>query len=177
MTRKVIVTAVCIIAAGAAVFSYCLRSALQAAGAGEEQKTVYAYVTAIEGNEITYFEVDEAMALSAGQEKEEDDPAGDTQEDMQKENQEEGAKDRNDNFADDRQQERQPPESGEPLGEGKKPAEGDMVTILIPVGVTVYTATDTKTTFSRLAQGDLLKLVFETGADGNEVIVEIYMMQ
>ncbi len=53
---------------------------------------------------------------------------------------------------------------------------GTITTTLIPVGVTVHTTSDTTTTFSRLAEGDLLELLLETDADGNEVIVEIWMV-
>ena len=52
-----------------------------------------------------------------------------------------------------------------------------IVTSMIPVGTTVHTASDTVTTFSRLTSGDLLKLLLETDADGNEVIIEIWMLQ
>ena len=51
------------------------------------------------------------------------------------------------------------------------------VTTMIPVGVTVHTTSDTTTTFSRLASGDLLKILVETDTDGNEVIEEIWMLQ
>lgn len=54
---------------------------------------------------------------------------------------------------------------------------GETVTTMIPVGVTVHTTSDTTTTFSRLASGDLLKILVETDSDGNEVIEEIWMLQ
>ena len=53
---------------------------------------------------------------------------------------------------------------------------GETVTTLIPVGVTVHTASDTETTFSRLAAGDLLKILVETDISGNDVIEEIWML-
>ena len=51
-----------------------------------------------------------------------------------------------------------------------------VVTVQIPVGVTVYTAADVETTFSRLAKGDLIKILVET-EDDTDVILEIWMMQ
>ena len=54
---------------------------------------------------------------------------------------------------------------------------GKTVTTMIPVGVTVHTTSDTTTTFSRLASGDLLKILVETDSDGNEIIEEIWMLQ
>lgn len=51
------------------------------------------------------------------------------------------------------------------------------VTVQVPVGVTVHTASDTTTTFSRIASGDVLKILFETDDEGNEEIVEIWMVQ
>lgn len=41
----------------------------------------------------------------------------------------------------------------------------------------VHTAADTETTFSRIATGDVLKLLLETDDDGNEVILEIWMIE
>ena len=51
------------------------------------------------------------------------------------------------------------------------------VTTYIPVGVPVYTVTDVKTTFSRLASGDLVKILVETNDAGEEVIEQIWMLQ
>ena len=52
---------------------------------------------------------------------------------------------------------------------------GESVTTLIPVSTVVHTTAGTETTFQRLAAGDLLKLLIETGEDGEEVIIEIWM--
>jgi hypothetical protein len=60
---------------------------------------------------------------------------------------------------------------------GMSDMTGETVTTLIPVGVTVHTASDTETTFSRLAAGDLLKILVETDISGNDVIEEIWMLQ
>lgn len=54
---------------------------------------------------------------------------------------------------------------------------GSIVSTQIPVGVTVHTAADTETTFSRIATGDILKLLVETDEEGNEVIIEIWMIE
>ena len=51
------------------------------------------------------------------------------------------------------------------------------VTAYIPVGVTVHTAADVSTTFSRLAGGDLIKMLVETNQDGKDIIEEIWMLQ
>lgn len=51
------------------------------------------------------------------------------------------------------------------------------VTTYIPVGVTVHTATDVSTTFSRLASGDLVKILVETNEAEEDVILEIWMLQ
>ncbi len=50
------------------------------------------------------------------------------------------------------------------------------VTVYIPVGVTVHTAADIATTFSRLASGDLIKMLVETNESGKDVIEEIWML-
>ena len=60
---------------------------------------------------------------------------------------------------------------------GMSDMTGETVTTMIHVGVTVHTTSDTTTTFSRLAAGDLLKILVETDTDGNEVIEEIWMLQ
>ena len=50
-------------------------------------------------------------------------------------------------------------------------------TILIPVGTDVITKLGNTTTFSRLANGDLIKMILETGADGTENIMKVYMVE
>ncbi len=51
------------------------------------------------------------------------------------------------------------------------------VTVYIPVGITVHTAADVATTFSRLASGDLIKMLVETSEEGKDIIEEIWMLQ
>ena len=66
-----------------------------------------------------------------------------------------------------------------PLGAsgGWSVMRGETVTSLLLVGVTVHTTSETTITFSRLASGDLLKILVETDSDGNEIIEEIWMLQ
>ncbi len=194
----------------------------------DNQRIAYAYVTDIEGNEITYVEVEESVVTAALEtddtEKTEevdsteatfgDAPSGDAPSDG-------GTPPSGGNApsGDAPSDGGTPPSGGDapsgdapsgempsgdapsgdaPSGEmpsgdassGEMPGGGssdensmnfgtstETVTATIPVGVTVHTAADTETTFSRLASGDLLKILLETDADGNEVIVEIWMLQ
>lgn len=121
---------------------------------GDHQKYVYAYVSSIEGNEVTYMEVDESVAKAAEERAKEKAKA------------EDGA---GSDSTEQSGQMQMPPDMSDMTGE--------TVTTMIPVGVTVHTTSDTTTTFSRLASGDLLKILVETDSDGNEVIEEIWMLQ
>lgn len=128
----------------------------------ENERYAYAVVTSIEGNEITYMEVEESQVISTKEETED-------------------------------KEESEIPSRGEMPSGGEMPSEGEMpsgdskmdvsniegtaVNVQIPVGVTVHTAADTETTFSRIAAGDVLKLLLETDEDGNEVITEIWMIE
>ena len=65
---------------------------------------------------------------------------------------------------------------------GELPSVGNMMsgetkTTYIPVGVTVHTTEDKETTFLRLASGDVIKILMETNAAGEEVIEEIWMLE
>lgn len=160
----------------------------------DNQRYAYAVVTAIEGNEITYMEVDESQVIST---EEDEDAAADSTESKDAEKQEQTDSDSNSDGAEsgDKPSGEAPtgePPSGDapsggdaPLGEkpsdsGEKDASnmtGGVVTTQIPVGVTVHTAAGTETTFSRIATGDVLKLLLETDDDGNEVILEIWMIE
>lgn len=53
---------------------------------------------------------------------------------------------------------------------------GEAVTTLIPVGTTVTTQLGATTTFSRLAAGDMVKLLMEKDEKGNDVIVGIWIV-
>ena len=67
--------------------------------------------------------------------------------------------------------------SGKSGGFGKNAmGSGETVTALIPVGITVHTSSDVKTTFNRLVAGDMIKILMETNDAGEEVMVEIWML-
>lgn len=161
----------------------------------DNQRIAYAYVTDIEGNKITYVEVDESVVTAALEtddtEKTED--ADSTEASFGGE-----APSMGDAPSGEAPSMGEAPSGDTPSGEapsgdapsGEMPgADGsdensmnfgtstETITATIPVGVTVHTAADTETTFSRLASGDLLKILLETDTDGNEVIVEIWMLQ
>ena len=215
---------------------------------GDHQKYVYAYVSSIEGNEVTYMEVDESVAKAAeerAKEKAKDGASSDSTGQGDKSDggtDSAGQSDKNDGGTgsdEDKSGMGTPPdmdgssggdqtppdmsgastdiESTEQSGQNQAPSDmgststdtesteqsgqmrmppdmdstempqgapggmsdmtGETVTTMIPVGVTVHTTSDTTTTFSRLASGDLLKILVETDSDGNEVIEEIWMLQ
>ena len=229
---------------------------------GDHQKYVYAYVSSIEGNEVTYMEVDESVAKAAEERAKEkakaEDGAGSDSTGQGDKNDggtdSAGQSDKNDGGTGSAGQsdksggtgsdedksgmgtppdmdgssggDQTPPdmsgastdiESTEQSGQNQAPSDmgststdtesteqsgqmrmppdmdstempqgapggmsdmtGETVTTMIPVGVTVHTTSDTTTTFSRLASGDLLKILVETDSDGNEVIEEIWMLQ
>lgn len=136
---------------------------------GDHQKYVYAYVSSIEGNEVTYMEVDESVAKAAEERAKEKEKA-------------EAEDDAGSDSTEQSGQMQMPPDMDStemPQGApgGMSDMTGKTVTTMIPVGVTVHTTSDTTTTFSRLASGDLLKILVETDSDGNEIIEEIWMLQ
>lgn len=185
---------------------------------GDHQKYVYAYVSSIEGNEVTYMEVDESVAKAAEERakekaKAEDGAGSDSTGQGDKSDggtDSAGQSDKNDGGIDSAGQSDKsgstgsdgdksgmgiPPGIDGSSGGGQTPPDmdstempqgapggmsdmtGETVTTMIPVGVTVHTTSDTTTTFSRLASGDLLKILVETDSDGNEIIEEIWMLQ
>lgn len=184
----------------------------------DNQKYVYAYVLSIEGNEVTYTEVDESVAKAAeerAKEKAEAEDGAGSDSTGQGDNNDGGTdsagqSDNNDggigstgqsdksggtDSDGDKSDMGTPPGMDVSSGGGQTPPDmdstempqgapggmsdmtGETVTTMIPVGVTVHTTSDTTTTFSRLAAGDLLKILVETDTDGNEVIEEIWMLQ
>lgn len=185
---------------------------------GDHQKYVYAYVSSIEGNEVTYMEVDELVAKAAEERakekaKAEDGAGSDSTGQGDKSDggtDSAGQSDKNDGGTDSAGQSDKsggtgsdedksgmgtPPDMDGSSGGDQTPPDmdstempqgapggmsdmtGETVTTMIPVGVTVHTTSDTTTTFSRLASGDLLKILVETDSDGNEIIEEIWMLQ
>ena len=184
----------------------------------DNQKYVYAFVSSIEGNEVTYTEVDESVAKAAeerAKEKAEAEDGAGSDSTGQGDNNDGGTdsagqSDNNDggigstgqsdksggtDSDGDKSDMGTPPGMDVSSGGGQTPPDmdstempqgapggmsdmtGETVTTMIPVGVTVHTTSDTTTTFSRLAAGDLLKILVETDTDGNEVIEEIWMLQ
>ena len=185
---------------------------------GDHQKYVYAYVSSIEGNEVTYMEVDESVAKAAEERakekaKAEDGAGSDSTGQGDKSDGGTGSagqSDKNDGGTgsagqsdksggigsdEDKSGMGTPPDIDGSSGGDQTPPHmdstelpqgapggmsdmtGETVTTMIPVGVTVHTTSDTTTTFSRLASGDLLKILVETDSDGNEIIEEIWMLQ
>lgn len=185
---------------------------------GDHQKYVYAYVSSIEGNEVTYMEVDESVAKAAEERakekaKAEDGAGSDSTGQGDKSDggtDSAGQSDKNDGGIDSAGQSDKsggtgsdedksgmgtPPDMDGSSGGDQTPPDmdstempqgapggmsdmtGETVTTMIHVGVTVHTTSDTTTTFSRLASGDLLKILVETDSDGNEIIEEIWMLQ
>ena len=185
---------------------------------GDHQKYVYAYVSSIEGNEVTYMEVDELVAKAAEERAKEkaeaeDDAGSDSTGQGDKSDGGTGSagqSDKNDGGTgsagqsdksggtgsdEDKSGMGTPPDMDGSSGGDQTPPDmdstempqgapggmsdmtGETVTTMIPVGVTVHTTSDTTTTFSRLASGDLLKILVETDSDGNEIIEEIWMLQ
>lgn len=185
---------------------------------GDHQKYVYAYVSSIEGNEVTYMEVDESVAKAAEERakekaKAEDGAGSDSTGQGDKSDggtDSAGQSDKNDGGTgsagqsdksggigsdEDKSGMGTPPDMDGSSGGDQTPPDmdstempqgapggmsdmtGETVTTMIPVGVTVHTTSDTTTTFSRLASGDLLKILVETDSDGNEIIEEIWMLQ
>lgn len=156
----------------------------------DNQKYVYAYVTSIEGNELTYVEVDESVVeaylASSTENTENAEKGGDGSGAPGRMSQ--GTSGTNDSteMSDGMTQE----ENGDMPGDaaldgtgsngggapgGNGGMSGESVTTLIPVSTVVHTTAGTETTFQRLAAGDLLKLLIETSEDGEEVIIEIWM--
>lgn len=187
-------------AAGTAGVLFGINSGEKEEVIGENQSLIYAYVTSIEGNEVTYMEVEKSIAEAAvtaaqGRDGEASDEA-ETSTEMRAERGENsaGTSAKGTDMAAETRPERGeegtelPSDGGFALGEESTdlPKEGGFergeeetgstVTTYIPVGVTVHTATDNETTFSRLAAGDLLKILVENDDGGEQVIVEIWML-
>lgn len=145
----------------------------------DNQRIAYAYVTDIEGNEITYVEVDESVVTAALEtddtEKTED--ADSTEASFGGEAPSMGDTPSGEAPSGDAPSGEMPGADGSDENSMNFGTSTETITATIPVGVTVHTAADTETTFSRLASGDLLKILLETDTDGNEVIVEIWMLQ
>ena len=156
----------------------------------DNQKYVYAYVTSIKGNELTYVEVDESVVeaylASSTENTENAEKGGDGSGAPGRMSQ--GTSGTNDSteMSDGMTQEENGDMPGDATSDGTGSngggapggnggMSGKSVTSLIPVSTVVHTTAGTETTFQRLAAGDLLKLLIETSEDGEEVIIEIWM--
>lgn len=171
---------------------------------GENQELVYAVVTAMQGNEMTYMQVEESqIEQQTKSQSDESETKSDSSQDSAKQ-----ASDGNTDMGEAPDMGGTPGDGtgmpsdstetaqmdGAQMGEsmtdstemGEMPSDGgngpgnmfsgESVTTLIPVAATVHTAADTTTTFSRIVSGDILKMLVETDADGNQVILEIWML-
>ena len=153
------------------------------------QSLVYATITSIEGNEITYTKIDSDVAEELLKRQEEE-------ESRKEETKKDGSQTKDQSSGDntdagmpsggDMPSGQEPPSGGEMPSGGNMPSgtdstdgaqQGESVTTQIPVGTIVHTTTDTTTTFSRLRSGDFIKILLDTDADGDQVISEIWMLQ
>ena len=197
------IVALAAVLGGGGIFAWTRRTA-DTETLADNQKYVYAYVTSIEGNELTYMEVDESVVeayLASSTEDTENaekggdgsgapgdstETSGDGSGAPGRMSQGTSGTDANTETSDGQPQE----ENGDMPGDtaldgtekngGEAPGgnggmSGESVTTLIPVSTVVHTTAGTETTFQRLAAGDLLKLLIVTSEDGEEVIVEIWM--
>lgn len=194
MNKKKIVKAVALLLFMVLGISAC---GSDTAALKSNQRYVYAYITEINGNEMTYMELDESAVeemLGSGSESEEkeDDKEDSSKQDASKQDLAEGESSdrpgrgsRPDMGSFPEGMERpdmgnmpegmERPDTGEMPG-GLGGMNGNFVTAQIPVGATVHTAADVETTFSRLVKGDLVKILVETEED-IDVILEIWMLQ
>lgn len=154
----------------------------------ENQRYVYAYITSIQGNEITYMEMEESVVTAMLEEdtetEEENDQSADTNAEM-------GEMPDMGSMSENGENTQRGQESGrggagrQESGNREKSDDNQMqfggmtttVTTYVPVGVTVHTAADVSTTFSRLASGDLVKILVESNDAEEDVILEIWMLQ
>ncbi len=164
------------------------------------QSLVYATITSIEGNEITYTKIDSDVAEELLKRQEESRKEETKKDGSQTKDQSSGdhadagmpsggempagtdSTDRSqqgemtENASSDESTETSDAQS-QPAMSPNMQSQGESVTAQIPVGTTVHTTTDTTTTFSRLRSGDFIKILLDTDADGDQVISEIWMLQ
>ena len=183
------IVALAAVLGGGGIFAWTHRTADMETLA-DNQKYVYAYVTSIEGNELTYMEVDESVVeaylASSTENTENAEKGGDGSGAPGRMSQ--GTSGTNDSTVMSYGMPQE--ENGDMPGDatsdgtgsngggapgGNGGMSGKSVTTLIPVSTVVHTTAGTETTFQRLAAGDLLKLLIVTSEDGEEVIVEIWM--
>lgn len=197
------IVALAAVLGGGGIFAWTRRTA-DTETLADNQKYVYAYVTSIEGNELTYMEVDESVVeaylASSTEDTENTEKGGDGSgapgDSTEASGDGSGASGRmsqgtsgtNDSteMSDGMPQEENGDMPGDATSDGTGSngggapggnggMSGKSVTTLIPVSTVVHTTAGTETTFQRLAAGDLLKLLIVTSEDGEEVIIEIWM--
>lgn len=190
------IVALAAVLGGGGIFAWTRRTA-DTETLADNQKYVYAYVTSIEGNELTYMEVDESVVeaylASSTEDTENTEKGGDGSGapgdgSGAPGRMSQGTSGTNDSteMSDGMTQEENGDMPGDATSDGTGSngggapggnggMSGKSVTTLIPVSTVVHTTAGTETTFQRLAAGDLLKLLIVTSEDGEEVIVEIWM--
>ena len=164
------------------------------------QSLVYATITSIEGNEITYTKIDSDVAEELLKRQEEEESQKDETKKDESQTKDQSSGDHADagmpsggempagTDSTDRSQQGKMTENAssdestetsdaQPAMSPNMQSQGESVTAQIPVGTTVHTTTDTTTTFSRLRSGDFIKILLDTAADGDQVISEIWMLQ
>lgn len=166
------------------------------------QSLVYATITSIKGNEITYTKIDSDVAEELLKRQEEEESQKDETKKDESQTKDQSSGDHADagmpsggempagTDSTDRSQQGEMTENAssdesietsdaqsQPAMSPNMQSQGESVTVQIPVGTTVHTTTDTTTTFSRLRSGDFIKILLDTDADGDQVISEIWMLQ
>lgn len=166
------------------------------------QSMIYATITSIEGNEITYTKIDSDVAEELLKRQEEEESQKDETKKDESQTKDQSSGDHADagmpsggempagTDSTDRSQQGEMTENAssdesietsdaqsQPAMSSNMQSQGESVTVQIPVGTTVHTTTDTTTTFSRLRSGDFIKILLDTDADGDQVISEIWMLQ
>lgn len=166
------------------------------------QSLVYATITSIKGNEITYTKIDSDVAEELLKRQEEEESQKDETKKDESQTKDQSSGDHADagmpsggempagTDSTDRSQQGEMTENAssdesietsdaqsQPAMSPNMQSQGESVTVQIPIGTTVHTTTDTTTTFSRLRSGDFIKILLDTDADGDQVISEIWMLQ
>lgn len=158
----------------------------------DNQRYVYAYITSIQGNEITYMEVEEdvitALLEESKEEKNEESTEKNQEDDDSRNSSGEKSTEKTERGKENGANMSEKPDMSNMPSDGEKPDMNNKqssdiggitstVTMYIPVGTTVHTAADVSTTFSRLVSGDLVKILVETNDTEEDVILEIWMLQ
>lgn len=188
LKKLLVVMLATLLIAGVCGGAACTATSSAEAALKENQRYVYAYITSIAGSEVTYMEVEESVvtAMMGEEDTDEKNTEADKAEDAGSQKTEAGR-----GKASDRERQDSAENAGGMPDMGNMPSRGEgssggmqfgnmmettTVTTYIPVGAPVYTATDVKTSFARLASGDLVKILVETNEAGEDVIEQIWML-